>query len=94
MKQTLLLTLGFGGVFLGHFNASSAFAQAVEKDIRRRRSMRIMPHSIQQASDGGHIVGRMRLVSLVGAGVVDAWVIKLDANGNVQWQRDLWWKRQ
>ncbi|MBI4685607.1 MAG: choice-of-anchor D domain-containing protein [Nitrospirae bacterium] len=42
-------------------------------------------NSIHQTSDGGYIVSGATGSS--GAGSYDAWVLKLDANGNVQWQK-------
>ncbi len=42
-------------------------------------------YSIQQTSDGGYIVAGKTLS--FGTGDSDAWVIKLDAKGNVQWQK-------
>jgi parallel beta-helix repeat protein len=41
-------------------------------------------YSIRQISDGGYIVAGM--TGSFGAGGSDAWVFKLDGNGNVQWQ--------
>jgi hypothetical protein len=41
--------------------------------------------SIQQTSDNGYIVAGM--TESFGAGSGDAWVLKLDTNGNVQWQK-------
>ncbi|RME64713.1 MAG: hypothetical protein D6778_07465, partial [Nitrospirae bacterium] len=41
--------------------------------------------SIQQTSDGGYVVAGY--TASFGAGGYDVWVIKLDANGNVQWQK-------
>lgn len=41
--------------------------------------------SIQQTSDGGYIVAGQ--TASWGAGGFDAWVLKLDANGNIQWQK-------
>ncbi|MHA2612326.1 MAG: InlB B-repeat-containing protein, partial [bacterium JZ-2024 1] len=41
--------------------------------------------SIQQTSDGGYIVAGM--TDSFGAGSWDIWVLKLDANGNVLWQK-------
>ena len=40
---------------------------------------------VQQTSDGGYIVAGE--TSSSGAGNSDAWVIKLDANGNITWQK-------
>ena len=42
-------------------------------------------NSIQQTSDGGYIVAGETMS--FGAGGSDAWVLKLDGNGNVQWQK-------
>ncbi len=42
-------------------------------------------NSIQQTSDGGYIVAGK--TSSFGAGRSDAWVLKLDASGNVQWAK-------
>ena len=42
-------------------------------------------HSIQQTSDGGFIVAGG--TGSYGAGDWDYWVLKLDANGNVIWQK-------
>ena len=42
-------------------------------------------HSIQQTSDGGFIVAGA--TSSYGAGSFDYWVLKLDANGNIIWQK-------
>jgi uncharacterized delta-60 repeat protein len=41
--------------------------------------------SIQESSDGGYLVAGY--TESFGAGAWDAWVLKLDQNGNVQWQR-------
>ncbi len=43
-------------------------------------------YSIQQTSDGGYIVAGVDLL-LSGAGLGMSWIIKLDAKGNVQWQK-------
>jgi len=50
-------------------------------------------HSIQQTSDGGYIVAG-QTSSLDGDvvgfhGTLDCWIIKLNANGQIQWQRPL-----
>ena len=42
-------------------------------------------YSIQQTSDGGYILAGM--TDSFGAGHYDAWVLKLDGNGNVQWEK-------
>jgi uncharacterized delta-60 repeat protein len=41
--------------------------------------------SIQQTSDGGFIVAGW--TASFGASIVDSWVLKLDTNGNVTWQK-------
>jgi hypothetical protein len=41
--------------------------------------------SIQQTSDGGYIVAGTTYS--FAAGYTDIWVLKLDRNGNVQWQK-------
>ena len=43
-------------------------------------------NSVQQTADGGYIVAGYRtpLFDLIGS---DVWVLKLDANGNVLWQK-------
>ena len=43
-------------------------------------------NSIQQTSDGGYIVAG-ETDSNVGAGGGDSWIFKLDANGNMEWQK-------
>ncbi len=42
-------------------------------------------NSIQQTGDGGYIVAGW--AESFGAGHEDCWVLKLDASGNVQWQK-------
>jgi len=42
-------------------------------------------NSIQQTADGGYIV--VGQTDSFGAGSYDAWVLKLDSNGNVTWQK-------
>ncbi len=42
-------------------------------------------YSIQQTSDGGYIVAGY--TDTFGASDFDAWIIKLDAKGNVQWHK-------
>ena len=42
-------------------------------------------YSIQQISDGGYIVGGYTYS--FGAGEDDAWVIKIDSNGDIDWER-------
>ena len=42
-------------------------------------------HSIKQTSDGGYIVGGY--TGSFGAGGMDAWLSKLDSDGNIQWQK-------
>jgi uncharacterized delta-60 repeat protein len=44
-----------------------------------------LAHSIQQTSDGGYIVGGW--THSFGAGNYDAWVLKLNADGTVAWQK-------
>ncbi|MFQ5881820.1 MAG: hypothetical protein ACE5I9_05040 [Candidatus Methylomirabilales bacterium] len=41
--------------------------------------------SIQQTSDGGYVVAGG--TASFGSGRGDAWVLKLDAGGNIQWQK-------
>ncbi|OGW53609.1 MAG: hypothetical protein A2Y81_06685, partial [Nitrospirae bacterium RBG_13_43_8] len=48
-------------------------------------AVREYAHSIQQTLDGGYIVAGS--TDSFGAGSSDAWVLKLDDNGNVQWQK-------
>ncbi|MCX5886174.1 MAG: BACON domain-containing carbohydrate-binding protein [Proteobacteria bacterium] len=44
--------------------------------------------SIQQTTDGGYIVAGE--THSFGAGSYDAWVLKLDSNGNINWQKTYW----
>ena len=48
-------------------------------------SGRDVVHSIQQTSDGGFILAGETFS--FGAGNADEWVVKLEANGTIQWQR-------
>jgi uncharacterized delta-60 repeat protein len=41
--------------------------------------------SVEQTADGGYIVGGQ--TASFGAGSIDAWVLKLDSNGSVTWQK-------
>ena len=41
--------------------------------------------SMQQTTDGGYIVANH--TSSFGAGLADLWVLKLDSDGNIQWQK-------
>ena len=43
--------------------------------------------AVQQTSDGGYIVVGRTYSFGVGAGCADFWVLKLDSNGNIQWQK-------
>lgn len=53
------------------------------------------PYAIQQTSDGGYIVaGRTQsndgdVTGYHGSVYSDFWVVKLDANGNIQWQKSI-----
>lgn len=42
-------------------------------------------YNIQPTFDGGYIASG--ITSSFGAGSYDAWVLKLDSNGNIQWQK-------
>ena len=42
-------------------------------------------YSIQQTNDGGYIVAG--LTNSSGAGGYDVWLLKLDASGNIEWQK-------
>jgi hypothetical protein len=44
-----------------------------------------LAHSIQQTQDGGYVVAGW--TGSFGAGDKDAWVLKLDANGEIEWQK-------
>lgn len=46
------------------------------------------PNSISVTSDGGYIIGGLT-DSFTGDGVVHGWVLKMDANGNIVWQKVL-----
>jgi hypothetical protein len=43
--------------------------------------------SIQQTSDGSYIVAGWTTEPLAQAGGGDFWVLKLDKDGNIQWQK-------
>jgi len=43
--------------------------------------------SIQQTSDGGYIVAGHTTSTSFGAGGYDFWILKLDSNGDIEWQR-------
>ncbi|RMF90565.1 MAG: M6 family metalloprotease domain-containing protein [Nitrospinota bacterium] len=45
------------------------------------------PSAIQQTSDGGYIVAGMTETYATAGGYWDIWVLKLDASGNIQWQK-------
>jgi hypothetical protein len=44
-----------------------------------------LAHAIQQTQDGGYVVAGW--TGSFGAGDKDAWVLKLDANGEIEWQK-------
>lgn len=45
------------------------------------------PHSIQETSDGGYLVAGQAGPGSFGAGLDDAWLVKLDSTGGWDWQR-------
>lgn len=53
-----------------------------------------IPHSIQQTSDGGYIVAGSTEDAVDGDitesyGKRDSWIVKLNSNGNIQWQKTM-----
>ncbi|UCF80197.1 MAG: thrombospondin type 3 repeat-containing protein [Acidobacteriota bacterium] len=70
---------------LGDVQWQKIYGGGDEGDRRRRAGRQYIPLSVVQTSDGGFAVaGR---TGSFGAGQYDAWVLKLDASGNVEWQK-------
>ena len=67
------------------FSETSAFAGAITWDKTFGGSKDDKAYSIAQTSDGGYIVAGD--TESKGAGLDDVWVIKLDKNGNKEWDK-------
>jgi hypothetical protein len=81
MKSKWFILVTF--VCLSSFLASFAFASQWVRIYGGANLDRAT--SIQQATDGGYIV--VGMTNSFGAGNSDVWVLKLDSNGNILWQK-------
>src|SRR4030042_1398173 len=72
-------------LFMGIFVFSSNVASASEWVKTYGGGGDDIPNSFQQTTDGGYIVAGYTYS--FGAGGQDIWVLKLDVDGNVQWQK-------
>jgi len=46
---------------------------------------------VQQTTDGGYIIAGE--TAIVGTDSADVYLIKTDANGTLQWSKNIWWPR-
>jgi predicted secreted protein len=65
--------------------SSAAFGQWAATYSVGGREGDTWPRSVQQTEDGGYVVAGF--TEAVGAGGRDIWILKLDTNGNIIWQK-------
>jgi hypothetical protein len=86
--RSIQQTADGGYIFVGTSSLIKTDASGNEQWNRKNSEIGTL-ESVQQTSDGGYI-GAGYIVEQPGYGHPDAWLIKVDANGDEQWNRSFW----